>query len=95
MFDVGVPEVILILVVALIVFGPGKLPEIGASLGKAIREFRRATQSLSDEIQSTTRIESEDELRTRLLAEQTVTATPAPPPQTPTDTSMPPPQTPS
>ncbi len=95
MFDVGVPELIMIMVVALIVFGPGKLPEVGASLGKAIREFRRATQSLSDEVQSVTKIESDDELRTRLLAEQTVTATPAPPPQPPTDPSTPPTQIPN
>ncbi|MCA1554552.1 MAG: twin-arginine translocase TatA/TatE family subunit [Chloroflexi bacterium] len=70
MFDVGVPELILILVVALVVFGPGKLPEIGAALGKAIGEFRRATQGISNEIQSVTKLESEDEMRTRLITEQ-------------------------
>ena len=68
MFDVGVPELILILVVALVVFGPGKLPEIGSSLGKTIREFRKATQGISDEIKSVTTLEPEDEMRTRLIA---------------------------
>src|SRR2546423_15691883 len=70
MFDVGVPELILILVVALVVFGPGKLPEIGSALGKTIREFRKATQGISDEIKAVTALEPEDEMRTRLIAEQ-------------------------
>jgi sec-independent protein translocase protein TatA len=69
MFDVGVPELVLILVVALVVFGPGKLPEIGAQLGKTIREFRRATQSVTDEFNSVTKLETEDEMRTRLIME--------------------------
>ena len=45
MFGIGVPELILILVVGLIVFGPGKLPEMGRSLGKGIREFRKASRA--------------------------------------------------
>lgn len=43
MFNLGMPELILILIIALVVFGPGKLPEMGKALGKAINEFRRAT----------------------------------------------------
>lgn len=39
----SMPELILILVIALIVFGPGKLPEVGKAIGKGISEFRRAT----------------------------------------------------
>ena len=57
MFDVGIPELVLILVVALVVFGPGKLPEVGSALGKSIREFRRATQALTDEVESIKRLE--------------------------------------
>lgn len=45
----GPGEILLILVLALIVFGPGKLPEIGSGLGKAIREFRRASDSITQE----------------------------------------------
>ncbi len=50
MFDVGFPELLLILVVALIVFGPGRLPEIGAAVGRAIREFRQASAGLTQEL---------------------------------------------
>jgi len=39
----GVPELLLLIVLALIIFGPGKLPEVGRSVGKAIGEFRRAS----------------------------------------------------
>lgn len=44
MFGLGMPELILILIIALVIFGPSKLPEMGASVGKAIREFRNATK---------------------------------------------------
>ncbi|MBF1682156.1 MAG: twin-arginine translocase TatA/TatE family subunit [Selenomonas artemidis] len=50
MFGIGVPELILILVVGLIVFGPGKLPEMGRSLGKGLREFRKASNALTQAI---------------------------------------------
>lgn len=43
MFGIGIPELIIILVIILIIFGAGKLPEIGGGLGKAIRNFRNAT----------------------------------------------------
>ena len=48
MFGLGMPELILILVISLVIFGPSKLPEMGASIGKAIREFRNATNGNSD-----------------------------------------------
>lgn len=44
MFGFGMPELILILVICLVIFGPGKLPQLGSSLGDAIRGFRRATE---------------------------------------------------
>lgn len=50
MFGIGVPEFILILVIGLIVFGPGKLPEMARSLGKGMREFKKATNALSQAI---------------------------------------------
>jgi sec-independent protein translocase protein TatA len=42
MFGMGLPELLVILVVALVVFGPGKLPELGSALGQGIRDFRKA-----------------------------------------------------
>ncbi len=43
MFGIGLPELVVILVIVLIVFGAGKLPEIGAGIGKAIKNFKKAT----------------------------------------------------
>ncbi len=48
-FGIGLPEVALILVLALLVFGPKKLPEIGRSLGKAIRGFQEASKEFENE----------------------------------------------
>lgn len=42
MFGIGVPELVLILIIGLIVFGPGKLPAIGNALGRSLREFKTA-----------------------------------------------------
>lgn len=49
-FNIGFGELVIILLVALVIFGPQKLPELGRSLGQGIREFRRATQSLTEEV---------------------------------------------
>jgi TatA/E family protein of Tat protein translocase len=49
--SVGMPELILIFVVALLVFGPKKLPEIGKSLGKGLAEFKRASEDLKKTIE--------------------------------------------
>jgi len=70
--SIGMPELIIILVIALIIFGPRKLPELGRSLGKSIGEFKRA----SNELRSTL----EEEIR---VEEQKTTVTkPAPPAET-------------
>jgi sec-independent protein translocase protein TatA len=49
MFGIGMPELIIILVIILIIFGAGKLPEIGGGVGKAIRNFRQATKNQDTE----------------------------------------------
>lgn len=50
MFGFGVPELLIILVIVLVVFGAGRLPEIGAALGKSIRNFKKASDG-KDEIE--------------------------------------------
>ena len=50
MFGIGVPELLVILVVALIVLGPKRLPEVGSSIGKGIREFKRSISDTQDAI---------------------------------------------
>jgi len=62
MFGIGVPELLVILVVALIVLGPKRLPEVAKSLGKAFAEFRRATSDLSEELNEA-RASLEEEIR--------------------------------
>jgi sec-independent protein translocase protein TatA len=46
--NLGAPELIIILVIALLVLGPGKLPEVGSALGKGIREFRKAATDVKE-----------------------------------------------
>ncbi len=55
----GWPEIILILAVVLVVFGAGKLPQVGAQLGKGIREFRKAAKSDLEEADSDSKPTSE------------------------------------
>lgn len=52
MFGIGTPELLVILVVALIVLGPQRLPEVARALGKGLAELRRATSGLTDELQN-------------------------------------------
>lgn len=50
MFGLGPSELVVILFIALLIFGPAKLPELGRSLGKAIREFKKVTSEVESEI---------------------------------------------
>jgi TatA/E family protein of Tat protein translocase len=52
MFGIGMPELIVIFIVALLVFGPKKLPELGKALGRGLAEFKRATEEIKNEISS-------------------------------------------
>jgi sec-independent protein translocase protein TatA len=63
-------ELIVILVIALLILGPGKLPDVGSALGKSIREFRKASSDITD----ATRVD------TSPLPPNTTSSAPAPPP---------------
>ncbi len=49
MFGLGIPELVIILVIIVIIFGAGKLPELGAGLGKGIKNFKKATKEEEEE----------------------------------------------
>jgi sec-independent protein translocase protein TatA len=55
--SIGMPELVVIFVVALIVFGPRKLPELGRSLGKSLSEFKRASNELRNTLDEEIRID--------------------------------------
>src|ERR1041385_1397797 len=55
--SIGMPELIIILVIALIIFGPKKLPELGRSLGKSINEFKKASNELRNTLDEEIRID--------------------------------------
>jgi sec-independent protein translocase protein TatA len=52
----GMPEILVILVVALLIFGPKKLPELGRSLGQSIREFKRGAQEIREELEKSVEV---------------------------------------
>jgi TatA/E family protein of Tat protein translocase len=62
MFDIGLQELILIFVIALLVFGPKNLPQLGRSLGRAMREFRRASAEFESTIRTNLQIDEPDPL---------------------------------
>ena len=63
--SIGMPELIIIFVIALIIFGPRKLPELGRSLGKSLAEFKRASNELKSTLEEEIRL---DEQRTAFEA---------------------------
>ncbi|MEI6667117.1 MAG: TatA/E family twin arginine-targeting protein translocase [Acidobacteriota bacterium] len=84
MGPIGMPELVVILVIALIIFGPRKLPELGRSLGKSIAEFKRASNELKNTLEEEIRVE---ERKVPPPAAQVVVEhPPAPPASTPPTT---------
>jgi len=55
MFNIGVPELLIILAIALIVFGPNKLPELAKAVGRAMREFKKATEEVKESFEAETK----------------------------------------
>src|SRR5262245_27124979 len=68
--SIGMPELVIILVIALILFGPRKLPELGRSLGKSLGEFKKASNELRSTLEEEVRIEEQKEERAKMEAEQ-------------------------
>jgi sec-independent protein translocase protein TatA len=68
--SIGMPELIIIFVIALIIFGPRKLPELGRSLGKSINEFKKASNELKSTLEEEIRL---DEQRSALEASRAAT----------------------
>jgi sec-independent protein translocase protein TatA len=74
--NIGPGELILILVIVLVIFGPGKLPDIGSAIGRGVREFRKASNDLEDSIRGETK-------------KPAAAPPPAAPPPAPTDSAEP------
>ena len=55
MFNIGLPELLIIAAIALIVFGPNKLPELAKSFGRAMREFKKATEEVKESFEAETK----------------------------------------
>ena len=68
--SIGMPELIIILVIALIIFGPRKLPELGKSLGRSINEFKKASTDLQNTLEQEIKIEEQKETAAKVKAEQ-------------------------
>jgi len=91
MGPIGVPELLIIFVVALIVFGPRKLPELGKSLGRSIAEFKRASNELQNTLDEEIRQESRRAPTSTPAPVQPAPVQPAPAlaaPAAPTDPSL-------
>ena len=68
MFNIGFPELLIILAIALIIFGPNKLPELAKGLGRAMREFKKATEEVKESFEAETR--DLEELKSTLTEEK-------------------------
>jgi len=55
MFNIGIPELLIIVAIALIVFGPNKLPELAKAFGRAMREFKKATEEVKESFEAETK----------------------------------------
>jgi TatA/E family protein of Tat protein translocase len=75
--SIGMPELIIIFVIALIIFGPRKLPELGRSLGRSLSEFKKASNELRSTLEEEIRIEEQKDAAAKVVTPEAATA-PAP-----------------
>jgi sec-independent protein translocase protein TatA len=75
---IGMPELIIILVIALIIFGPRKLPELGRSLGRSLGEFKKASNELRSTLEEEIRVEDQRDRTATAAAATPPSATPPP-----------------
>lgn len=75
-FGIGIPEMVVILVIALLIFGPKKLPEIGSSLGKAIRSFQDGAKDFEKEFQREAKQLEQQPTAKKSESEQVITVAP-------------------
>lgn len=68
MFNIGIPELLIIVAIALIVFGPNKLPELAKAFGRAMREFKKATEEVKESFEAETK--DLEELKSTLTEEK-------------------------
>jgi sec-independent protein translocase protein TatA len=68
--SIGMPELIIILVIALIIFGPRKLPELGKSLGRSLNEFKKASTDLQNTLEQEIKIEEQKETAAKAKEEE-------------------------
>jgi sec-independent protein translocase protein TatA len=86
MGSIGMPEMLVILVIALIIFGPRKLPELGKTLGKSLAEFKRASNELKSTLEEEIRIEERQSAKKAEAPPPTTVTTAEPPPSQRVDT---------
>ncbi len=74
--SIGMPELIIILVIALIIFGPRKLPELGKSLGRSLNEFKKASTDLQNTLEQEIKIEEQKEAADKFKVDENKFRTP-------------------
>jgi sec-independent protein translocase protein TatA len=77
MFDIGLQELVVIFVIALLVFGPKNLPQLGRALGRAMREFKRASDEFRSTIETNLEINEPDRVYTPTIEPMPTESTPA------------------